>query len=170
MLSRSCHLVLGIFVATLCTTPGFGRRDVGKIPVGATAYLVCHGHLLAHEDQEFIGTNPVPILVDGTIDPAALETFNGTSDTPEASASTQFQRFLEASSGGTATGQCHVSESLSAAQAMLDFWQGEYGPPANAKPQPISWPGPAPNLPVDRNAARRAAADTKAPSKQLGAK
>lgn len=155
MLRRPCLLLLGTLIASLPAAPGFGRRDVGRIPVGAIAYLVCHGHSLGHEDQEYIGVNPIPLRVDATIDPAALETFNGSSDTPEASASTQFQHFLEARSGGPATGQCHLSESLSAAQTMLDFWQGEYGPPANARPQPISWAGPAPDAAKSKHASRR---------------
>jgi hypothetical protein len=170
MLSQPCLLVLGIFIASIPTAPGFGRREVGKIPLGATAYLVCHGHMLAHEDQEYISLEPVPVLVDARIDPASLETFNGTSDTPEASASGQFQHFLEASSGGPATGQCHLSESQSTAQAMLDFWQGDYGPPTNAKPRLISWRGPAPELPKQRHASHRDAARTKAEPVQLEAR
>ena len=170
MLGRPCLLVLGIFIASIPATPGLVRREVGRIPPGATAYLVCHGHLLAHEDQEYISLEPVPLLVDRRIDPASLETFNGTSDTPEASASARFQHFLEARSGGPATGLCHLSASMSAAQTMLDFWQGDYGPPTNAKPRLISWGGPAPELPKKRHESRRDAARTKAEPIQLEAR
>jgi hypothetical protein len=168
MLSRSCLLLLGLFAASLPSTHSFGRREIGKIPLGATAYLVCHGHLLAHEDQEFINVEPVPVLVNAGIDPAALETFNGTSDTPEASASAQFQHALEASYGGPGAAQCHLSDSLSASRAMLGFWQGQYGPPANAQPKLVAWSGPAAEMPPVRHAKR--GGKTKNHSDQLGAR
>ena len=138
--------------------------------MGATAYLVCHGNLLANEDQEFIGLEPVPIRVNARIDPAALETFNGTSDTPEASASATFQHYLEADFGGPANAQCHLSESLAAGQAMLDFWYGQYGPRANAKPRLVSWAGPVPGLPKQRHASRKEAARAKSEPAQLEAR
>lgn len=170
MLSRPCLLLLGTLLASIPTAHSFGRRDVGNIPIGATAYVVCHGSLVAREGQEFISLEPIPILVDGKIDPASLETFNGTSDTPEATTSEEFKHYLEASLGSPASGQCHLSASLAAARGMLDFWYGQYGPPANPQPRLISWAGPVPEARKPKHPGRRQAARMKPEPIQLEAR
>lgn len=159
--------LLGMLMACGLSTQSLARREIGNIPVGATAYVVCHGHLLAREDQEYISLNPIPIVVDVGIDPASLETFNGTSDTPEPLASAEFERQLEASFGGAASAQCHLSKSAAAARAMLEFWQGQYGPPGYAAPRLVTWTGPSPDTRQARNQGRRKSAATNVRSKRI---
>jgi hypothetical protein len=158
--------IFGLTLACIVTTPAAARRELGRIEVGATAYLVCHGNLLGRENQEYISSEPVPIIVGPKIEAAALETLNGASDTPEPFAGSQFKMYLEANFGAPASGQCHLADSVPAAREMLDFWQGQYGPPANAEPKFVSWSGPAPDVPVRQ--ARRGKAKSR--SDQLGAR
>ena len=136
-------------------TPAWARRELATIPVGATAFVVCHGNLAAREDQEYLSAQPFPIIVDDGMAPAALETFNGTSDTPEPRISGLFRLHLEATLGGAANAACHLSANAAAAQSMLVFWQGQYGPPGNAPPKLLAWAPPTPDAPKARNRSRR---------------
>lgn len=159
-----------IGVLILCTSPAQSlvRRELGTIPLGATAFAVCHGNVAARQSQEYISAEPFPIVVRRGFDPAALETFNGASDTPEPQLSAEFRQHLETALGAPATAECHLSESTAAAQSLIEFWQGQYGPPANAPPQALAWAPPVVDAPPVRQRGRRQAAQ-RPPPEQLGA-